>query len=134
MVIASPLRLFVIVSGCTIASRFRYRDSEGILAERGIQLTYETIRKWSLKFGQRYADALPRCHAQPGGKWYLDEVFLTIHGQVHSAWRAGDQHGTVLTVLVQRRRDKKAAQKCFRKLLNDWQDVMRAISTEKLAS
>ncbi len=61
-------------------------------------------------------------------------MFLTIHGQVHYAWRAVDQHGTVLKVLVQRHRDKKAAQKFFRKLLKDWQYVPRAITTDKLAS
>ena len=111
-----------------------YRDIEEIMAERGVKLTYETVRKWCLKFGQSYANALRRCHPQPGDKWYLDEVFLTIHGQVHSAWRAVDQHGTVLKVLVQRHRDKKAAQKFFRKLLKDWQYVPRAITTDKLAS
>lgn len=98
------------------------------------QLTYETVRKWCLKFGQSYANALRRCHPQPGDKWYLDEVFLTIHGRVHYAWRAVDQHGTVLKVLVQRHRDKKAAQKFFRKLLKDLQYVPRVIITDKLAS
>jgi putative transposase len=111
-----------------------YRDIEEIMAERGVKLTYETVRKWCLKFGQRYANALHRCHPQPGDKWYLDEGFLTIHGQVHYAWRAVDQHGTVLKVLVQRHRDKKAAQKFFRKLLKDWQYVPRVIITDKLAS
>ncbi len=104
------------------------------MAERGIQLTYETVRKWCLKFGQRYANALRRHHPQPGDKWYLDEVFLTIHGQVHYAWRAVDQHGTILKVLVQHRRDKRAAQKFFRKLLKGWQYVPRVIRTSKLAS
>jgi putative transposase len=111
-----------------------YRDIEAIMAERGVQLTYETVRKWCLKFGQRYANALRHRQPHPGDKWYLDEVFLTIHGQVHYAWRAVDQHGTVLNVLVQRRRDKKAAQKFFRKLLKGWQYVPRVIITDKLAS
>ena len=111
-----------------------YRDIEEIMAERGVKLTYETVRKWCLKFGQRYANALDRCRPQPGDKWYLDEVFLAINGQVHYAWRAVDQHGTVLNVLVQRRRDKKAAQKFFRKLLKGLQYVPRAIITDKLAS
>jgi putative transposase len=111
-----------------------YRDIEEIMAERGVQLTYETVRKWCLKFGQRYANALRRSSPQPGNKWYLDEVFLTIHGQVYSAWRAVDQHGAVLKVLVQHRRDKKAAQKFFHKLLKDWQYVPRTIITDKLAS
>jgi putative transposase len=126
-----------IISHCVwLYSRFSlsYRDIEEIMAERGVKLTYEPVRKWCLKFGQRYANALHRCHPQPGDKWYLDEVFLTIHGQVHSVWRAVDQHGTVLKVLMQRQRDKKAAQKFFRKLLKDWQDVPRAIIPDKLAS
>jgi putative transposase len=111
-----------------------YRDIEEIMAERGIQLTYETVRKWCLKFGQRYANALRRHHPQPGDKWHLDEVFLTIHGQVYYAWRAVDQHGTILKVLVQHRRDKRAAQKFFRKLLKGWQSVPRVIRTSRLAS
>ena len=93
-----------------------YRDVEEIMAERGVKLTYETVRKWCLKFGQSYANALRRCHPQPGDKWYLDEMFLTIHGQVHSAWRAVDQHGTVLKVLVQRhvtrRRPRSSSASC----------------------
>ncbi len=133
-VIAFPPKSLVIAFGCTTASRFRYRDIEEIMAERGVKLTYETVRKWCLKFGQRYANALDRCRPQPGDKWYLDEVFLAINGQVHYAWRAVDQHGTVLNVLVQHRRDKKAAQKFFRKLLKGLQYVPRAIITDKLAS
>jgi|SRR6266571_6027309 len=100
-----------------------YRDIEEIMAERGIMLTYETVRKWCLKFGQRYAKELRHRRSHPGDKWHLDEVFVTIKGQLHYVWRAVDQHSTILGVLVQSRRDKKAAQKFLRKLLKELQYV-----------
>ena len=96
-----------------------YRDIEEIMAERGIMLTYETVRKWCLKFGQRYAKELRHRRSHPGDQWHLDEVFVTIKSQVYYVWRAVDQHGTILGVLVQSRRDEKAAQKFLRKLLKD---------------
>ena len=83
----------------------------------GVIVTYEAIRKWCRKFGQRYANQLRRRRPRPGDKWHLDEVFLTIKGERHYLWRAVDQDGTVLDILVQSRRDKKAAKKFFRKLL-----------------
>ena len=94
-----------------------YRDVEELLAERGIVVTYETIRQWAWKFGQIYANQLRQRRAQPGDKWHLDEVFLTINGKKQYLWRAVDQHGNVLDVLVQSRRNKAAAKKFFRKLL-----------------
>jgi putative transposase len=111
-----------------------YRDVEEIMAERGIVLTYETIRQWCQKFGQEYANALKKRRAQPGDKWYLDEVFLKINGKQHYLWRAVDQHGNVLDILVQSRRNKKAAKKFFRNLLKGLEDVPRVIITDKLAS
>ncbi len=111
-----------------------YRDVEELLAERGVILTYETIRQWCLKFGQDYANALRRRRPQPGDKWHLDEVFITINGGTHYLWRAVDQDGTVLDILVQRRRNKAAAKKFFRKLLKGLQYVPRALITDKLAS
>ena len=88
-----------------------YRDVEELMAERGIVLTYETIRQWCQKFGQQYANHLRRRRAQTGDKWHLDEVFLTINAELHYLWRAVDQHGNVLDILVQSRRDKRAAKK-----------------------
>ncbi len=111
-----------------------YRDVEELLAERGVILTYETIRQWCLKFGQDYANALRRRRPQPGDKWHLDEVFITINGGTHYLWRAVDQDGTVLDILVQRRRNKAAAKKFFRKLLKGLQYVPRVLITDKLAS
>src|SRR6266545_4332589 len=94
-----------------------YRDVEELMAARGIVLTYETIRQWCRKFGQHSANQLRRRPAQTGDKWHLDEVFLTITGKLHYLWRAVDQHGNVLDILVQSRRNKQAAKKFFRKLL-----------------
>ncbi|MDP9373433.1 MAG: IS6 family transposase [Chloroflexota bacterium] len=111
-----------------------YRDVEELLAERGVIVTYETIRQWCQKFGQTYANAL-RCRGpQPGDKWHVDEVFLKINGQTCYLWRAVDQHGQVLDILVQSRRNKRAAWRFFRKLLKGLQYVPRVLITDKLAS
>ena len=111
-----------------------YRDLEELMAARGIVLTYETIRQCCRKFGQQYANQLRRRRAQTGDKWHLDEVFLTINGKLHYLWRAVDQHGTVLDILVQSRRNKGAAKKFFRKLLKGCQYVPRVLITDKLGS
>jgi putative transposase len=94
-----------------------YRDVEELMAERGVILTYEAVRYWCPKFGQPYAQQLRRQHPRPGDRWHLDEVFLTMQGPRHYLWRAVDQNGQVLDILVQRRRDKTAAKQFFRKLL-----------------
>jgi len=88
-----------------------------MLAMRGISLSYETVRKWCLKFGQTYANGLRDKSPRPGDRWHLDEVFLKINGRIHYLWRAVDHDGDVLDILVQSRRDTKAAKKFFRKLL-----------------
>lgn len=111
-----------------------YRDVEELLAARGVLLTYETVRQWCLKFGQTFANELRRRRPRPGDKWHLDEVVLKINGRTHCLWRAVDQHGTVLEILVQSRRDKAAAKKFFRKLLKGLRYVPRVIITDKLAS
>jgi putative transposase len=80
-------------------------------------VTYETVRQWCLKFGQTYANALRWRHPRCGDTWHLDEVFLTIHGERYYLWRAVDQDGNVLEILVQSRRNKHAAKRFFRKLL-----------------
>jgi putative transposase len=104
------------------------------MAERGIILPYEAVRYWCRKVGQAYANQLRRRRPRPGNKWHLDEVFLTIHGQRHYLWRAVDQDGHVLDLLVQRQRTKKAAKKFFRKLLKGLRYVPRVIITDKLRS
>jgi putative transposase len=110
------------------------RDVELILAARGIVVSYETIREWSLRFGRTYANSLKRRRLQPGDKWFLDEVFVRIRGKLHYLWRAVDQHGNVLDVLVQSRRNKTAAKRFFRKLLKGLCYVPRVIVTDKLGS
>jgi len=111
-----------------------FRDVEELLLERGIIVTYEAIRKWCRKFGQQYANQLRRRRPHPGDKWHLDELFLTIKGERHYLWRVVDQEGNVLDILVQRRRDKRAAKKFFRKLLKGLTYVPRVIITDKLKS
>jgi putative transposase len=111
-----------------------FRDVEEMLAMRGVALTYETVREWCLKFGQTYANDLRRKSPQPGDRWHLDEVFLKINGRGHYLWRAVDQDGDVLDILVQHHRDKYAAKKFFRKLLKGLGYVPRAIITDKLRS
>jgi putative transposase len=111
-----------------------YRAVEELLFARGVIVTYEAIRKWCRKFGQADANQLRRRRPRPGDKWHLDEVFLTIHGERHYLWRAVDQEGHVLDILVQRRRDKHAAKKFFRKLLKGCRYVPRVLITDKLKS
>jgi putative transposase len=111
-----------------------YRDVEELLFVRGVLVTYEAIRKWCRTFGQAYANQLRRGRPRPGDTWHLDEVFLTIHGERHYLWRAVDQDGNVLDILVQRRRNKHAAKKCFRTLLKGLTYVPRVIITAKLKS
>jgi putative transposase len=111
-----------------------YRDVEEMLFARGIVVTYEAIRKWCRKFGQGYANQIRRRRPRTGDKWHLDEVFLTINGKRHYLWRAVDQDDNVLDILVQSRRNRKAAKKFFRKLLKGLQYVPRVVITDKLRS
>ena len=94
-----------------------FRDVEDLLAERGITVSYETIRHWCRKFGTRYARRLKRREGRLGDTWYLDELFVTIQGQRQYLWRAVDQDGDVIDILVQPRRDRRAAERFFRRLL-----------------
>jgi putative transposase len=111
-----------------------YRDVEELLLARGVIVTYEAIRQWCRKFGQSYANQLRRRRPRPGDRWHLDEVFLTIRGERHYLWRAVDQDGHILDILVQRRRDKHTAKKFFRKLLKRVTYVPQVIITDKLKS
>jgi putative transposase len=110
-----------------------FRDVEELLAQRGIVVTY-AVRQWCLKFGQSSANELRKRHPRCGDKWHMDEVVLTIRGQKHYLWRALDQHGNVLDILVQSYRNKKAAQRFFRKLLKGLHYVPRVIITDKVKS
>src|SRR5919202_4354631 len=111
-----------------------FRDVDELMAVRGVTLSYETVRRWTLKFGQQYANELRRRRPQTGDKWHMDEVFLTINGTTAYLWRAVDQHGVVLDILVQSRRNKAAAKKFFRKLLKGCLYVPRVLITDKLGS
>jgi putative transposase len=123
---------------CCVWLYFRFplsfREVEELMLARGVAVSYETIRRWCAKFGQAYANGLRRRRPRPGDKWHLDEVFVKINGTIHYLWRAVDQHGNVLDVLVQSRRNVKAAKKFFRKLLKGLRYVPRALVTDKLAS
>jgi putative transposase len=111
-----------------------FRDVELMMAFRGVQVSYETIRRWCDKFGQSYAAKLKRRRAKLGDEWHLDEVFLKINGVQHYLWRAVDQHGAVIDILVQPRRDRYAAIRFFRKLLRTCGRRPRVMITDKLRS
>jgi putative transposase len=111
-----------------------FRDIEELLAARGIVITYETVRQWCLKFSQSFANEIRRRQGRPGDTWFLDEVFSTINGKRHYLWRAVDQEGDVLDILVHRHRDKRAAKRFFRKLLKGLCYAPRRIVTDKLRS
>ncbi len=107
-----------------------FRDAEDLLAQRGITVTYETIRQWCLTFGPAYAHTLRRRRGRLGDTWYLDEVFATIQGQRRYLWRAVD----LLDILVQSRRDRRAAIRFFRKVLKRQGRLPRRLITDKLGA
>jgi putative transposase len=111
-----------------------FRDVEDLLAERQVIVTYETIRQWSRTFGAEYARKLKRREGRLGDTWYLDEVFVTIQGQRQYLWRAVDQDGNVIDILVQSRRNRRAAERFFRKLLKGQGSEPRRLVTDKLRS
>src|SRR5471030_442641 len=107
---------------------------EELLAARGIELTYETVRRWSVKFGLGIAQRIRSTALARGDKWHVDEVAVTINGKKHWLWRPVDQHGAVLDVLVQSRRDTHAAKRLMRKLLKKHGRAPRVLITDKLKS
>jgi len=110
------------------------RDVELILAERGIMVAHESIRRWCLKFGSEFAARLHRRRPRPGDTWHLDEVFLRIKDELHYLWRAVDQRGVVLDILVQERRSATAAKRFFKRLLHGLKYKPRRIITDGLRS
>jgi putative transposase len=110
------------------------RMVEEMLAARGIIVSHESVRQWALKFGQDFANQIRRRLPAAGDKWHLDEVVVKIASRKHWLWRAVDQTGVVLDVLVQRRRDKQAAKRLLRKLLKRQARPPRVMITDKLAS
>lgn len=111
-----------------------YRDVEDLLSERGLDVSYETVRQWVSKFGVIYARTLRRRRPRPDGRWHLDEMFVSIGGRRMYLWRAVDIEGEVLDILVQARRDKRAALKLMRKLLKKHGFAPSAVVTDKLKS
>jgi putative transposase len=107
---------------------------ELMMAFRGVLLSYETVRNWCDKFGPSYAAQLKRRRPKLGDKWHLDEVLLKMNGVQHYLWRAVDQHGAVIDILVQPKRDRRAAILFFRKLLRTTKRKPRVIITDKLHS
>jgi len=112
-----------------------FRDIEDLMAERGVIVSYEAIRLWCIRFGPSYARQLRKKSHQFGDYWYLDEIStVTIHGVRMYLWRAVNQDGDLIDVLVQKRKDKKAA-KCFiRKMLKHQGETPNRITTDKLRS
>jgi putative transposase len=111
-----------------------YRDVEDLLAERGLDVSYESVRRWVLKFGPLFARELRRTRHRPTSRWHLDEMAVLIGGKQFWPWRAVDDEGGVLDLLVQRRRDKNAAVKLMRKLLEKQGFAPVVLVTDKLRS
>ena len=110
------------------------REVEEMLLERGIDVSYETVRRWTRKFGPQIARNLRRWQARPGDVWHLDEVVVKISGRSFWLWRAVDQRGVVLEEILQSSRDKRAAKRLLIKLMKRWGFVPRRIITDKLRS
>jgi len=111
-----------------------FRDTEDLLAQRGITVSYEAIRQWCRRFGPAYARILRRRQGRLGDTWHLDELFVNIHGRQQYLWRAVDQDGDVIDILLQPRRDRRAAERFFRKLLKGQGRAPRRLITDKLRS
>jgi len=111
-----------------------YRDVEDLLAERGLDISYETVRSWVLKFGPVIAQRLRRHRPRPSDRWHLDEMVVRIAGKRTYLWRAVDHEGEVLDMLVQSRRDSRAALRLMRKLLRKHGFVPKLLVTDKLRS
>ena len=111
-----------------------HRDIEDLLAERGITVCHESIRLWCIKFGATYSRRLKRRHQGYGDTFYIDEVFVKIHGKQHYLWRAVDQDGEAVDVFLQSCRDGAAAKRFFRRLLRSHGGDPRKIVTDKLRS
>jgi putative transposase len=127
-VIAHAVRLY-------LRFALSFRDVEELLVERGIQVSYETVRRWVAKFGAHYADALRRREVRAGRTWHLDEMATRVGGRLHWLWRAVDEHGQTLDVLLQEHRDAGAAERFFRRLLAVTDNAPPAqITTDKLGS
>ena len=111
-----------------------FRDVEDLLAQRGVEVSYETIRQWCEKFGRNYAANARRKQTRRGDIWHLAEVFIRIRGRQYYLWRAVDQDGDVIDILVQPRRDRHAARRFLRKLLKNQGAPPIRLVTDRLGS
>ncbi|MDH4370983.1 MAG: IS6 family transposase [Nitrospira sp.] len=111
-----------------------FREVEELLAERGIIVTYESVRQWCLKFGPSYARQLKKRQGPLGDTWHLDEAVITIQGEHQYLWRAVDQDGDTIDILMQRRRNAQAAIRFFRRLIKGQGGEPRWLFTDKLKS
>jgi putative transposase len=111
-----------------------FRDVEELFAERGVDASYETVRRWLLKFGPVMAANIRRSRPRPSDHWHLDEMVITIRGDQYWLWRAVDNDGEVLDFLVQRRRNAKVAKKLMVKLLKKYGFAPTRIVTDRLRS
>jgi putative transposase len=111
-----------------------FREVEELMLQRGVIVSCETVRRWCATFGRAHADGLRRRRPRPGDKWHPDEVFIKANGERKCRWRAVDQDGNVLDILVRSRRDKAAARRFFRRLMKKTRAVPRVIVTDKLRS
>jgi putative transposase len=130
-------RFPAIVISCAVRWYYRFqlslRDIEELLFERRVVVSYETIRRWCDKFGAGFARRVKAARPTPGTTWHLDEVFVTLCGEPYLLWRAVDEHGAELDILLQKRRDKAAAKRFFRHVLRSCR-VPRKIVTDQLRS
>jgi putative transposase len=111
-----------------------FRDIEEMLASRGVTVSYEAIRLWCGKFGAEYARTLRRHKPRVGRRWHVDEVFIRIGGTIHYLWRAVDQNGQVVDILVQKRRDRAAAERFFRHSMKTTDTAPHTVVTDRLRS
>jgi putative transposase len=128
-----PPEIIAYAVWCYFRFSLSLRDVEDLLATRGIIVSYETIRKWVGKLGTKYAAPIRRDRPAPSDKWHLDEVVIPIGGRKVWLWRAIDSNGDVLDVLVQSRRNTRAAKRFFRKLFKQY-GRPRVVITDKLGS
>ena len=111
-----------------------FRDVKELMVDRGVDVSYETVRRWVDKFGSTYAKRIKSRSEPPSPVWHLDEVYTKINGKMVYLWRAVDDEGTVLDVVVQRRRNTKAATRLLRKLLRNQGIKPTRIVTDRLGS
>ena len=130
-------RFPAVVISCAVRWYFRFnlslRDIEELLLERGVVVTYETVRCWCHKFGAAFARCAKAVRRKPGSTWHMDEMFVSLRGEPYLLWRAVDEHGIELDVLLQKRRDKAPAKRFFRRVLRS-NPVPRKIVTDQLRS